>query len=517
MEFIWRYGNLWCKLLDWILWPFFIFYSLIPRSKLPKLNDPDILKQSATSLAKKIREKELTSEEVVKVYVARCRNVNPYINAIVDDRFPEAIIEARTVDQALSTTEKTVQQLEVDTPFLGVPFTAKESCSMAGLSFSLGSRSRANIKAETDGVAVKNLRDAGGIPLAVTNIPEFCSSYETNNFITGYTRNPYNLRRTAGGSSGGEAALMGAAGSVIGIASDFGGSTRIPCLFNGVFGHKPTPGIISAVGHFPYVSTSDFLKYFSMTIMTRYSVDLKPLLKVLAAENAQRLALDTPVYVKKLRIFYVQQATSTLPVSNSIKAAIENGALYLKKQHGCPVEKVTFPEFNEYIEICVAVCSAIDGIKSNLQYVSKNTNILIDIIRSFLKLSDYTLGYTLLRFFISTKGFISEKNRKTYFELRDKLNTKILNLLGEDGVLLYPTFSGPAFYRRQQICKLPGAFYSIIFNVLGYPATQVPVGIKNKLPIGFQIVAAPNQDRLCLAIAEQMEIAFDGWTPPPSK
>lgn len=73
-----------------------------------------------------------------------------------------------------------------------------------GLSFSLGSRSRANIKAETDGVAVKNLRDAGGIPLAVTNIPEFCSSYETNNFITGYTRNPYNLRRTAGGSSGGE-------------------------------------------------------------------------------------------------------------------------------------------------------------------------------------------------------------------------------------------------------------------------------------------------------------------------
>lgn len=61
------------------------------------------------------------------------------------------------------------------------------------------------------------------------------------------------------------------------------------------------------------------------------------------------------------------------------------------------------------------------------------------------------------------------------------------NLLGEDGVLLYPTFSGPAFYRRQQICKLPGAFYSIIFNVLGYPATQVPVGIKNKLPIGFQV------------------------------
>lgn len=130
------------------------------------------------------------------------------------------------------------------------------------MELSVGNIARLKLKATEDGDAVKLLKDAGAIPLLVSNTPEYCLSWDTTNFVTGTARNSYNTSRTTGGSSGGEVSnrrfiiafsylfkitlqggLLGAGASVIGIGSDLAGSIRMPALFNGVFGHKPTPGI----------------------------------------------------------------------------------------------------------------------------------------------------------------------------------------------------------------------------------------------------------------------------------
>ncbi|XP_026680285.1 fatty-acid amide hydrolase 2-A-like [Diaphorina citri] len=111
-----------------------------------------------------------------------------------------------------------------------------------GLSNATGALKLKGRKASEDAPIVKILREAGAIPLCNTNVPELCTSWETTNYITGKTVNPYDFSRTPGGSSGGEAALISSAASVIGIGSDLAGSIRVPAMFTGIFGHKPSPG-----------------------------------------------------------------------------------------------------------------------------------------------------------------------------------------------------------------------------------------------------------------------------------
>lgn len=134
--------------------------------------------------------------------------MNPIINAIVADRYDDALFEAKEVDKFLAETTKTEDEIANDKPLLGVPVTIKESCSVKGLNLVVGARERIGIKAEENGAAVQKLVNAGAIPLCVTTTPEFCLSTETNNLVTGKTNNPYNVNYASGGSSGGEVIQM---------------------------------------------------------------------------------------------------------------------------------------------------------------------------------------------------------------------------------------------------------------------------------------------------------------------
>jgi fatty acid amide hydrolase 2 len=181
--------------------------------------DP-LLRYSATKLASKIRNLEVTSIAVINAYIERIRSVNKKINAVVVDRFEEATLDARQVDNMINGLDREAREKVCDTkPFLGVPFTTKESFSVSGMPNCSGLVARKGYRSTEDAPVVERLRNAGAILIAVTNCSELCMWWESANRVYGRTNNPFDTNRIVGGSSGGEGAVLGAAGSVIGIGS----------------------------------------------------------------------------------------------------------------------------------------------------------------------------------------------------------------------------------------------------------------------------------------------------------
>ena len=174
----------------------------------------------AVTLASKIRRLEIGVEELLEVFIDRINAVNVSINAVVADRFTDALVEAKEIDEMLcEMPQEQRDELEVVKPFLGVPFTAKEAFAVTGLPNSGGLMARKDYIAKEDAVVVRRLRQAGAIPVALTNCSELCMWWESANRVYGRTCNPYNRSKIVGGSSGGEGAIIGAAGSVFGVGS----------------------------------------------------------------------------------------------------------------------------------------------------------------------------------------------------------------------------------------------------------------------------------------------------------
>ncbi|CAH0725396.1 unnamed protein product, partial [Brenthis ino] len=274
------------RILNFLLAPIY-WLRLRNSQKVPPIKDK-LLLQSVTDIIKSIKDGNISSEEVVSRFIARIQEVNPYINAVVDERYRAALDDARQVDRLISEarTKGEIEQLFAEKPLLGIPFTVKESCSLAGLSNAVGCLEHAGRRARGDGAAVRRARAAGALPLLVSNTPELCLGWETANLLRGRTRNPHRLAATPGGSSGGEAALLACGATPFSVASDIAGSIRIPAAFCGVYGHKPTPGIISIEGHIPTLSDENYARLLTVGPMARHAADLAPLLRALAAPAA---------------------------------------------------------------------------------------------------------------------------------------------------------------------------------------------------------------------------------------
>src|SRR6202521_5402749 len=202
--------------------------------------------KDATELAALIRTKELSSREVVQAHLDRIRTVNPKINAIVTLLAEDALKGADAADKAVKN------RAELG-PFHGVPFTIKDAIDTAGILTQRGSKIFAGNIPSKDATVVTRFKEAGAIPLAKTNLPEFSAWQETDNLLTGLTRNPWNLERTPGGSSGAESAAIAAGLSPIGIGSDVAISVRGPAALTGIVGLKATHGRIPYTGHWPEV------------------------------------------------------------------------------------------------------------------------------------------------------------------------------------------------------------------------------------------------------------------------
>src|SRR5581483_10595303 len=180
-----------------------------------------LLNQSAVSMAKRIRNRQVSSVELMEAHLAQIRRINPQINAVVEVLAGEAMAAAQQADAKLSAGKPCG-------PLHGVPFSIKDSIDVQGTKCTAGTLGRKNAApAEHDATLVARLRAAGAIPIAKTNLPDLLFAYESDNYIYGRTNNPYDLARTSGGSSGGEAALIAACGSPLGLGSDAAGSVRL--------------------------------------------------------------------------------------------------------------------------------------------------------------------------------------------------------------------------------------------------------------------------------------------------
>src|SRR5262245_25147466 len=236
---------------------------------------------SAVRLAELIRLRKMTSREAVDAHIALAETVNPRLNAIVRTRFDEARREADAADA--KTASVPASELP---PFHGVPCTIKECFEFTRMPNSAGLLRRKDVVATKDATAVERLRHAGAIPLGVTNVSELCMWMESTNRVYGRSNNPYDPTRIVGGSSGGEGAIVGSGASPFGLGSDIGGSIRGPAFFNGVFGHKPTPGVVPNTGQYP--STEGEAAYMlTLGPLTRHAEDLMPVTKIIAGPDGQ--------------------------------------------------------------------------------------------------------------------------------------------------------------------------------------------------------------------------------------
>nr|CAD7257109.1 unnamed protein product [Timema shepardi] len=517
MEFLLRLFGAVQLLLHCIITP---LISLWVRNKVirrpPPIKNP-LLERSATYLARKIRSGELRSEDVVISFIERVNAVNAYFNTVVQDRFPAALKEARDVDELIASKTKTMEQLEFETPFLGVPVTIKESCALKGMSHCVGSIPRIGIKADADGGAVRAIRKSGAIPIAVTNTPELCLSFETNNLVTGY---------------------------------------------------------VPITGHFPNATDPTFDKLLVVGPITRYSEDLRPMLKVMAGDSAGKLRLDEKVDMSKLKVFFMDEAgysVVSVSVEREIKNLIHKAAKCLNNKYGVPVEPGNFKEMEESVEMSCAVYFSLEGIPHILRNDSnpkESANIYVELLKSLFGFSRYSMQAISFYLLQSFNAFMSKDKIPVYKKQVLDFKKKLTEVLGDNGVFLYPTHPTAAYYHGQSFTRTAGIMYSMIFNVLGLPSTHVPMGLNKKgLPIGIQekpppvhpteirssvspysavelnttsalanyateagvkllgystrcsdllVVAGPHQDRLCLAVAEVLEQEFGGWVPPPS-
>ncbi|HJL30425.1 MAG TPA: amidase, partial [Polyangiaceae bacterium LLY-WYZ-15_(1-7)] len=467
----------------------------------------------AAELATLIRERRVRSREVVDAHLAHLRRVNPRLNALVAERFAAAREEAEAADAAADAG--------VDLgPLHGVPCTIKECFALEGMPWTAGLVARKDVRAETDATAVARLRAAGAIPLGVTNVSELCMWMETHNRLYGRTRNPYDASRIVGGSSGGEGALVGAGATPFGLGSDVGGSIRMPAFFNGVFGHKPTGGLVPNTGQYPATDTPDALRYLTTGPLARRAADLPLLLRVLAGPDgrcagARELPWVDPaeVDVGALRVLDVPFDGVT-PVHPALQAAQARAASGLEAL-GARVEQPRLDALRHGLEIW----SAMLGHANQVSFAARlgqgePIGVGRELLRWVFGRSPHTLPALGLAALEPVERLLPRRAaamRSRGAALREELEAR----LGDDGVMLYPSYAEPAPKHGAPLVPPTRWVYTALINVLELPATQVPLGLDARgLPLGVQVVAARGRDHLTLAVARALEKLFGGWIAP---
>jgi amidase len=448
-------------------------------------------------MTEQIRQKKLSPVELVEAHLTRIQELNPRLNAFVDVDAEGARRQAQMAEAAVRDGAK----LGV---LHGVPLSIKSSIEVAGLRWEAGTKLRSGIVGQRDAPLVARLRQAGAIILGVTNAPELLMAWETDNILYGRTNNPWDLARTPGGSSGGEAAAIAAGMSAGGVGSDGGGSIRVPAHFSGICGLKPTPGRIPATGHFPS-SVGPFALLGVVGPMARNMDDLKVLFEVMQGpDDGDPSAAPVPLHwladddLKRIRIGYFEDDGRT-PVTPETRAVVRTAAEALRRA-GFEVE----PFRPEGFELARQLWWKLFGIAGGM------------VLGPMTKGREAELSPMLKEFSAGVAAQPSHTGESLLdtWILRDELRIKMFAQMRDYPVLLCPVASIPAFRHGERSWQVEGKTvryldawsYTEWFNLLGTPAVAVPVGKSPEgLPIGVQIVAGPWQEELVISIAAALE------------
>jgi Asp-tRNA(Asn)/Glu-tRNA(Gln) amidotransferase A subunit family amidase len=461
-------------------------------------------------MAHQVRAQKISPVELVEAHLARIEKLNPRLNAFVEVGADRARAQARMAEAALTRNSKQ----DPLGPLHGVPISIKSSIDVAGLRTECGSRLRKGIVADADAPLVARLRAAGAIILGNTNVPEFLMAYETDNLLNGRTNSPWDLERTPGGSSGGEAAAIAAGCSAGGIGSDGGGSVRIPAHYSGICGLKPTPGRIPSTGHYPG-SAGPFAQLGVVGPMARTIRDIEQLFEVVAGPDpgdpcAAPVPLRRPsdAEVRKLHVAYFEDDDVT-PVTSETAAAVRAAAEALRRR-GFQVEHWVPPGLERIWRLWWNLFGRA-GQMAFEQTVAGREADLSPVFRDF-------------RERVAAEPPLSAGELLNTLLERDVIRGAILAKMEEFPILVCPACAVPAFrhgerewtVQGRRVEYLKAMSYSQWFNLLGNPAAVVPVGKSPEgLPIGVQIVGRPWEEEGVLAVAAKIEDSCGGFRRPP--
>ncbi|HSE32455.1 MAG TPA: amidase [Pyrinomonadaceae bacterium] len=458
-----------------------------------KKDSQELIDASVVWLAKAIRTKQVSSEEVVRAFLQRIEQVNPKINAVVQIHGEAALADARAADQQ-------AQAKRWRGPLHGVPCTIKDSFETKGMISTAGLKGRAAFIPDTDATAVARLRAAGAIVLGKTNTPELTLAFETNNLVYGRTNNPYNLERTSGGSSGGAAAILAASGSPCDLGTDTGGSIRLPSHYCGIAGMKPTQGRIPRTGHIisfdgPHQSLTH------VGPMARYVEDLAFLLPILTGPDGidpstvpLPLGDSKKVDLKKLRTAFLTD-NGDVPATAEIAAVVKEAAKRIADLGGVVTE--ARPErIKEAYEMYVGILWADGGAWARRLLQKTGTQ------------------ETLLEQRLSTFKAIPIGDYSALLERWDQFRSQMLRFWQNYDVLICPANAHAAIPHgtTYQGRNLAAYGYTMAFNLTGWPSVVVRCGTSAEgLPIGVQVVAPPWREDVSLAVAQHLQLTSGGW------
>lgn len=473
-----------------------------------------LTERSATELARAIRAREVTSREVVEAHLEVLERVNPTINAVVVPRFEEAREEADLADARIAGAS----DLDDLPPLLGVPCTIKESINVEGMPSSSGVVAREHHRCERSAPIATRLLDAGAILLGLTNLSELTLWVETENRLYGRTRNPYDPSRTAGGSSGGEGAAIGSGGSPIGLGSDMGGSIRLPAFFNGVFGHKPSQGLVPLTGMYP-VATGFARQLAVNGPLARRAEDLMPLLGVIAGPDgeddvARDMQLGDPASVSLdgMRVLVSESATLG-PTGPELAKARERAAGALQAK-GATLERLHMKSLRRALEIYLASIGAVGEVTLSDLLQEAGAEPPATSRGLIGRNSPHTVATRVALLAERLAARTPDARTKKVLAEREAFIAELRDTIG-DGVLLHPPAPKTAPKHGRTVGRLWWIHPMIVFNLAAVPVTQVPLGLGDDgLPLGVQVAAGPGNDHVSIAVAQELEKVFGGWVPP---
>ena len=458
-------------------------------------------------MAQQIRHRKISPVDLVNAHLTQIEKLNPKLNAFVQIDAERALQSAREAE-SLAMSDSPLG------PLHGVPLSIKSSISAAGLLCEAGTRLRAGFVAYQDAPLLTRLKDAGAIILGTTNAPELLMAWETDNLLYGRTNSPWDLERTPGGSSGGEAAAIAAGMSAGGVGSDGGGSIRVPAHFSGICGLKPTPGRIPSTGHFP-ASVGPFASIGVVGPMARTVADLKILFEMMQGPdigdtNAAPVPVRWPseVDTRKLRVGYFEDDGRT-PVTPETRAAVRTAAEALRSK-GFQVEPFQPQELEEARQLWRKYFVVAGGMLIKPMFKDRESDIS-PILKQFLEQS-------------ATEPVLSAEDLLDAWVRRDTVRLQFFSQMEQYPILLCPGAAIPAFRHGERSWLIEGQTvdyldawsYTEFFNLLGNPAAIVPVGHSSAgLPIGVQIIGRPWEEEQVLSVAATLEVECGAWRIPP--
>ncbi len=447
---------------------------------------------------------EISVTELAEAHIRQIERLNPDLNAFADYDAERVRERARKHDEWRGSRSRR--------PLFGLPVTVKSSIATRGMKCEIGSLLHKGEIPTEDAVVVARLRAAGALILGTTNCPEFLMAYETANLLHGRTRNPWDLERTPGGSSGGEATAIAAGMSAAGLGSDSGGSVRIPAHFTGICSLKPTPGRIPGRGHLP-PCVGPFSTLGAIGPMARTIADVALLFRILNGQDPADPA-SPPVALREPGLDELRSNTigffeddELAPVTPETRAAVQAAAAALRES-GFQVEPFR-PRTLELLRKLWTKFFVQCGAMFYAPEIRGREHQLSPIFNEFLGIA------------ASAPVLTAAELLNAWAEL-DLLRAKTLEEMRKYPVLLCPVASIPAFRHGERSWMVEGRPLEYLdtwrhaqwFNVLAAPAAVVSVGKSPEgLPVGVQIVARPFQDETAIGVAAIVDAAF-GYSPP---